>query len=150
MTTEFWWLNWIPFVIILYDPSLLNIFPNYMVILWGVMFFSITWEEAILGHLWKQIFITCWSKELWIGNPTLIMFFSPFGTLLLNLIFENKRSLCFFVCSLSIFGLHTSIGPCSRYFVIPLWKGSGYTTMFAQGTASNHWLHIIYAFVNNC
>lgn len=26
----------------------------------------------------------------------------------------------------------------SRYFVIPLWRGSGYTTMFAQGTLSNH------------
>lgn len=30
----------------------------------------------------------------------------------------------------------------SRYFVIPLWRGSGYTTMFAQGTLSNHWTDI--------
>ena len=43
------------------------------------------------------------------------------------------------------FAIHNSIFFCSRYFVIPLWRGSGYTTMFVQGLIFNYWLYITHA-----
>lgn len=42
----------------------------YILVIFGCdIIFSIIWEEAILGHLWQQNFITWWSKEQQIGNP---------------------------------------------------------------------------------
>ena len=59
------------------------------------------------------------------------------------------------VCTVCVSSLHTLLSIlvflCSRYFVIPLWRGSGYTTMFAQGLVFNYWLYIIHAvFIKLC
>lgn len=36
----------------------------FLIIWFGLFYFSITLEEVILEQLWKQNFITCWSIEL--------------------------------------------------------------------------------------
>ena len=122
------------------------------------MFVSITWEEAILVHLWKQSFITCWSKEQLIGNSFKWCLF-PFAPFIKYLLEKGKKKKKRYWClyCMRIFSpylanaIHTSVFFCSRYFVIPLWRGSGYTTMFAQGLVFNYWLYIIHAvFIKLC
>lgn len=115
------------------------------------MFVSITWEEAILVHLWKQSFITCWSKEQLIGNSFRWCLF-PFAPFIKYLL-EKKRYWCLYCMHIfsPYFAIYTSVFFCSWYFVIPLWRGSGYTTMFAQGLVFNYWLYITHAvFIKLC
>ena len=64
------------------------------------MFVSITWEEAILVHLWKQSFITCWSKEQLIGNSFkwCLFPFAPFIKYLLEKKKKKKKRYWFLYC----------------------------------------------------
>lgn len=63
---------------------------------------------------WKPNYIICWSTEQGIGNYSCM-----------SLLYISLHPLGFY--------FYIFINLCSRYFVIPLWKGSGYTTMFTQG-----------------
>ena len=76
------------------------------------MFVSITWEEAILVHLWKQSFITCWSKEQLIGNlfRWCLFPFAPFIKYLL----EKKKDID--VCTVCISSLHILLSILLSFF----------------------------------
>lgn len=73
------------------------------------MFVSITWEEAILVHLWKQSFITCWSKEQLIGNSFRWCLF-PFAPFIKYLL-EKKRYWCLYCMHIfsPYFAIYTSV-----------------------------------------
>lgn len=83
----------------------------------GLCYFSIIWEGVTFARPWKPSFIVYWSTDQLIGNLLII---------LLCICLHSP-------CSAFLF----SIALYSRYFVIPLWKGSGYATMFVQGLLSD-------------
>lgn len=75
----------------------------YILIIFGcVIIFSITWEEAILGRLWQQNFITWWSKEQQIGNP-FRWCLCPLCHFLIKFLLTNKKEKDVYIAYVSSF-----------------------------------------------
>lgn len=90
----------------------------------GWFYSSITWEEAILEHLWKQNFTSCWSIELRIGS-----YFTQY-TNIMNVIFSwiscSQLSLSL---AADILSFHCGEEVVIRQCLLKVWKKKKLTLM---------------------